>query len=177
MTFEYCIEKVGLNEGGFSTDRSDRGNWSSGKVGVGEFKGSKYGISAMSYPHLDIKNLTWPQAKEIYLKDFWNKYRIGELAPWIRLYVLDSIINHGGSGGIKLLQRVCSLKQDGIVGSATIAASKRVSAWTFAEVRAKYYVEISQNGFNDENDRKQLGGWVVRNIHVLRDSINWQAAA
>lgn len=177
MTFEFCIEKIGISEGGFSEDKYDRGNWTSGKVGVGQLKGSKFGISAMTYPTLDIKSLTWEQGKEIYLSDFWKKYRIGEIHEPVRLFALDCVINHGGTGGIKLLQRACGIKQDGVVGSVTIAHSKRVSPWTFAEVRANYYVEITQNGFNDENDRKQLKGWINRVLHVLKYSIDWQNAA
>lgn len=177
MTFEYCIEKIGIAEGGFSGDRYDRGNWTSGQVGIGALKGTKFGISAMSYPSLDIKNLTWDQAKEIYLNDFWIKYRIGEIYAPIRLFVLDSVINHGGAGGIKLLQRVCGVKQDGVVGPVTIANTKCVSAWAFAEIRANFYVEITQNNFNDDNDRKQLKGWINRTLHVLKYSIDWQNVA
>ena len=37
---------------------SDRGNWTSGVIGVGTLVGSKFGISAATYPTLDIPNLT-----------------------------------------------------------------------------------------------------------------------
>jgi len=57
-TFDQAFALVVGIEGGFSTDQNDPGNWTSGKVCIGEFKGTKYGISAASYPHLDIPNLT-----------------------------------------------------------------------------------------------------------------------
>ena len=42
-------------------------------MGKGIRKGTKFGISAMSYPSLNIKQLTIEQAKDIYYRDFWLK--------------------------------------------------------------------------------------------------------
>jgi len=39
MDFDTAFNYLIGNEGALSTDRKDRGNWTSGKVGVGEFKG------------------------------------------------------------------------------------------------------------------------------------------
>lgn len=82
-------------EGGYTDDPNDRGNWTSGKVGVGELKGTKYGISAASYPHLDIKNLTIDQAKEIYRKSYWEAVS-GDSRPFPEaLAVFDFAVNSG----------------------------------------------------------------------------------
>lgn len=172
MTFDFCIDHVGLSEGKFSTDRFDRGNWDSGIVGKGNFKGSKFGISAMAYPNIDIINLEWPQAKQIYFEDYWQKYRISEMNAPIRLYVLDSVINHGGDG-IKLLQRASGAKIDGRVGPNTLTLSYKCEPLDFALVRGDHYVQITQNGFNDDNDRKQLKGWVRRNTIVFATTLKW----
>ena len=51
-------------EGGYQDNPADPGNWTGGKVGHGVMKGTKYGISAESYPHLDIKNLTVVEAEK-----------------------------------------------------------------------------------------------------------------
>lgn len=37
-------------EGNLSTDRNDAGNWTGGSVGVGDLKGTKFGISATTQP-------------------------------------------------------------------------------------------------------------------------------
>ena len=58
MNFERAFEKLIDHEKGLSLDPKDRGNWTTGVIGKGELKGTKYGVSAMSYPHLDIRNLT-----------------------------------------------------------------------------------------------------------------------
>jgi lysozyme family protein len=83
------------HEGGYQNDREDRGNWTSGKVGVGVQKGTKYGISAMSYPDLDIANLTVEDAKRIYFEDYW-KASDADMEEWPMNYlVFDAAVNHG----------------------------------------------------------------------------------
>ena len=63
--FNLMFDKLIGAEGGFQNDPKDRGNWTSGIIGKGECKGTKYGVSAMAYPDLDIENLTIEQAKKI----------------------------------------------------------------------------------------------------------------
>jgi hypothetical protein len=78
-------------EGGLSTDRNDKGNYTPS----GEFKGTKFGISARSYPHLDIANLTREQALDIYRRDYWEPSGAAA-APWpLCLALFDTAINHG----------------------------------------------------------------------------------
>lgn len=82
-------------EGGFQNYSWDIGNWTGGKVGVGELKGTKYGISAASYPDLDIENLTLAEADAIYFRDYWQASGASEL-PWPgNLIVFDTAVLHG----------------------------------------------------------------------------------
>lgn len=64
--FAPSLADVLVHEGDYTADRRDPGNCTGGKVGVGETKGTKKGIAAASYPHLDIKNLTDAKIAEIY---------------------------------------------------------------------------------------------------------------
>lgn len=82
-------------EGGYQNVHNDAGNWTGGVVGEGELKGTKYGISAASYPHLDIKNLTMAQADAIYRTDYWQRSGADKL-PWPAcLLVFDTAVLHG----------------------------------------------------------------------------------
>lgn len=144
--FDRCFELVIGHEGSFTDDRRDRGNWTSGVIGKGQLKGTKYGVSAMSYPNIDIKNLTLDQAKEIYRKDFWNKNKCDELPAGIDYLVFDSAINHGGSRAIRFLQAACNVPVDGVIGPKTIAAanSKNVEKIIseFCVTRGLFYTNI-----------------------------------
>ena len=54
MNFDAAFARLLGNEGGFDDDARDRGNWTGGRIGVGELKGTKYGVSAAAFPDLDI---------------------------------------------------------------------------------------------------------------------------
>ncbi|MGO8945431.1 MAG: glycosyl hydrolase 108 family protein [Syntrophobacteraceae bacterium] len=53
-------------------------NWEGGYVFDPDDPGgmTKYGISARSYPTVDIKSLTRDDAIAIYYRDFWQKYKL-----------------------------------------------------------------------------------------------------
>jgi lysozyme family protein len=119
MNYDEAFARVIGHEGKFQDNYNDRGNWTSGQVGVGERKGTKYGISAMSYPNEDIKNLSLERAKEIYYEDFWKRVR-GDLLPTAVAYQLfDAAINHGIGNAIRMLQRALDVADDGQFGPLT----------------------------------------------------------
>lgn len=96
------------DEGVFSDDPHDPGNWTGGKRGVGALKGSKYGISAASYPHLDIYNLTLQQAMDIYRRDFWEALRCQVIATFDRplaCKLFNLGVNCGVGRAARMLQR------------------------------------------------------------------------
>lgn len=118
--FELVFERVIGHEGKYQNDYNDRGNWTTGVVGKGELKGTKFGISAMSYPKVDIKNLTVPQARAIYERDFWEKPKINLLPFEMAFQVFDYSVNSGSSKAIKDLQTILGVTSDGIIGNNTI---------------------------------------------------------
>ena len=120
IDFDQAFDRLIGHEGGYSDDQRDLGNWTSGKVGVGELKGTKYGIAAHSYPYLDIKNLTLEQAKEIYKRDFWDI--IGQAHPAIKFQLFDAAVNHGHGNAIRFLQRAVKVADDGQWGKFSQAA-------------------------------------------------------
>lgn len=108
-------------EGGLSLDPHDSGNWTSGKVGVGELRGTKYGVSAAAHPDLDIKNLTVDDARVIAKNEYWDPWHGDSLPPGVALCVFDFAYNAGVEEAIKVLQRSVHAGVDGICGPETIA--------------------------------------------------------
>lgn len=94
-SFEQAMEHVLEVEGGMSLHPKDPGNWTSGVVGVGELKGTNFGISAASYPNLNIANLTREDAIEIYRVDFWLPLGANNLEARLALLAVDASVNHG----------------------------------------------------------------------------------
>lgn len=122
MNYDEAFARVVGHEGGYQNDQRDRGNWTTGVIGEGELKGTKFGISAMSYPHLDIKNLTVEQAKKIYYTDFWLRVGGDELHDALVYQLFDSAVNHGPGNAIRMLQRAVEVADDGRVGNITRGA-------------------------------------------------------
>lgn len=120
--FVAVIEHTLDFEGGYVNDIDDPG---------GE---TNFGISKRSYPHLDIKNLTRDQAKEIYHDDFWrtiNLHKVARHLPNVAAKVFDISVHNGVRNGGRFLQRALNkykpqtrptLTVDGIIGQQTLQA-------------------------------------------------------
>lgn len=97
-------------EGGYNNRKTDRG---------GE---TKFGISKKAFPNEDIPNLTLERAKTLYKENYWDAVK-GDLLPvGLSLIVMDAAVNHGVFKATTLLQRCLHLKEDGMMGPATIQA-------------------------------------------------------
>lgn len=126
MNFDIAFYRLIGHEGGFQADPEDRGNWTGGKKGVGQLKGTKYGISAMSYPGEDIKNLTLDRAKAIYKRDFWAQAGCDLVPTILKFDLFDTAVNSGQERARKFLQRSVGATDDGIIGPQTMLAISRV---------------------------------------------------
>lgn len=115
-------DRIVAHEAGFTIDPRDDGNWTGGRRGKGELKGTKYGIAANTYGHLDIKNLTRPQAVAIYKKDYWDVANLDRVPDGLDYTVADFNINSGVNRAVRTLQGILGVKQDGTMGTATLLA-------------------------------------------------------
>jgi lysozyme family protein len=122
--FNKAFELLVGHEGGWDNNPQDRGNWTSGVIGQGELKGTKYGIAAHAYPTLDIKNLTLQQARDIYEKDYWRPAGCRDFPPRLALIMFDCAVNNGVGRAVRFLQAAVGSGVDGAYGPNTKAAVK-----------------------------------------------------
>lgn len=120
--FDWAFKQVVGEEGTYSDDPEDNGNWTGGQKGKGILKGTKYGVSAKAYPNLDIKNLTLDQAKKIAREEYWDKIRGDELPKLWSLIMFDCAYNQGWPIAIRLAQDACGVTVDGVFGQRTMNA-------------------------------------------------------
>lgn len=152
--FDKIVLKTLVHEGGYVWDEQDPG---------GE---TNYGISKRSYPNEDIKGMTKARAIEIYRRDYWERPKINMIKnDALAAKVFDLGVNMGSRQAIKLLQRtvndtgVARLKDDGIIGPATLSA---VNAYAdqalllekFKNRARKYYIGLNKPRF--------INGWLKR---------------
>ena len=120
--FEIALARVIGHEGTFQNDPADRGNWTGGRCGAGKLVGTKAGISAASYPELDIPNLTYEEIKAVYRRDWWDALKMNSYPKMLTFQLFDSAINHGSFNTNKILQRALKVKVDGHIGPISRAA-------------------------------------------------------
>ena len=109
-------------EGVLSMDPSDKGNWTTGRIGMGELRGSKYGISAASFPDEDIRNLTLARARTIAKVRYWDEAACDSLEWPLSMLVFDMSYNSGSGNAKTVLQASLNVAQDGKIGRLTMAA-------------------------------------------------------
>lgn len=145
-SFLKAWKRTGVNEGGFQADPRDRGNWTGGEVGKGDLRGTKMGISAMSYPSLDIQRLTEDQIQEIYYRDWWVGLGMDKWPRAMQYQMFDAAVNHGIGRANQFLQFAVGVEQDGKIGPIT---RKAVSSFDindllfrFLSRRLRYFTEV-----------------------------------
>lgn len=151
LIWNKSFDLVIINEGGYVNDPYDKG---------GE---TKYGISKKQYPYIDIPNLTLEQARDIYHKDYWLRYKCDCLPDAIGMVLFDSVVNSNAKRMIKILQETLGVSADGIMGNQTIGACHRLPQKqiinNFLDKRLAYLMTLS--------DWKRYGkGWSNRIKHV-----------
>lgn len=145
--FVKAVALILRHEGGFTLNPDDDGNWTGGREGVGELKGTNLGISAASYPSVDIKGLTRDQAIAIYHRDYWQAIRGDELPPALGILTFDMAVNGGPGAAIRLLQRALRVEDDGKLGPVTLAKAQAVTdardaATRYTRERILHYVTM-----------------------------------
>ena len=151
MKFEEAVMHILMYEGGYVYDSNDPG---------GE---TKFGISKRAYPACNIKDLTEDKAKSIYKMDYWDVVYAEKLKPAIRLLVFDAAVNHGPNIAIKFLQRVCGVKEDGIIGPITKRALEDVSDMEFIDRYAMLRLDLYTSLPHWQHYGK---GWAKRLLEV-----------
>jgi lysozyme family protein len=133
--FDNFIDRVLSHEGGYVDNPKDPG---------GE---TKFGISKRSYPNVNIKGLTRPQAVEIYRKDFWQRAQCDKLHKSFAFQALDAAVNHGIGNAVRWIQRAAGVADDGVIGPVTLRAISMTDpvdlVLLFNAERLEFYAKLS----------------------------------
>ena len=124
MNFDKAFELLISHEGGLVSNPKDPGGL------------TKYGISQRQYPNLDIANLTLPEVKELYKRDFWDRAQCDKMHPDLAFDVFDAAVNSGIGQAIRWLQRSVNVADDGVIGPLTLAAVQRLD--DTSAIRARF---------------------------------------
>jgi len=149
--FDLAIDKTLQWEGGYSAGEHDPG---------GE---TNFGISARSYPDLNIKALTCEDAIAIYKRDFWRYDAILDQPLASKLF--DMAVNVGSLQAHRLIQRALGLPADGICGPQIIEAINACDPdQLLLELRATLAEFYCRLVMRKPSQKKWLRGWLRRAV-------------
>lgn len=162
---------IGAEGSKLSLDPRDPGNWTPASWSGGRvLKGSKYGISAYSFPDEDIPNMTAARAATLAKPRYWDPLHGDQLPPRVALIVLDAAYNQGQGDAARFLQRALDVKDDGVIGPTTLKAIDGVDAKKLAR-------RITVQRIMDYSDASAWNvyrkGWVTRAVDCLVEALSW----
>ena len=178
--FDTCFNFTIGEEGKYSAARTDPGNWSSGEVGVGEFVGSCWGISAPTLinwlgPVMAkavtadyMKNLSISIAKTIYQRDYWVAVCGDQLPAGLDLAVWDFGVNAGVGRSAKMLQELLGVDADGNIGPVTLDAVKKADTKNLITRLIEKHKTFYEN---DPLFSIDGNGWINRQNALLASSM------
>ena len=159
----FLITIDNAHEGGFQKMPNDSGNWTGGVIGVGELKGTKYGISAREYPDLDIENLTVDQAIQIYQEGYWKQNYSSISDQFVANKLFDMGVLFGVGSVVKILQTVLKIAVDGVFGPGSLEAVNSVEP---VSLLAAYKTGLINHALGvvaaNPGDRPFFADWVRR---------------
>lgn len=125
-------------EGGYTADRRDDGNWSSGHAGEGVLIGSNKGVgapAAIGFMHKMLtaswmRSLPSPVQRGIF-GIFWRQVSGDAMPAGLDLMLADHGWNRGARTSVMVLQRLLDIEADGSAGPDTLAT---VSRWRCTDV-------------------------------------------
>jgi len=165
-------------EGGFQADPDDPGNWTGGKVGEGQLVGTKYGISAAANPDIDIPNLTWERAEDLYYTRYWLPSGAGD--AWanghkaVALVTMDGALHSGVSRGRSWIEHAAGNPFPAVALRLKYLADLKVlwprygRGWT-RRVASVMLEAAELQAFDTPVKPSQPADWTVARVATLRD--------
>ena len=125
---------------------------------------TKYGISKVNHPEVDVANLSLEGAKAIYRKHYWNPIKGDQIASGrVAIKFFDMAVNMGVKQATKLVQEAlgdmgCSVAVDGMMGPKTLEALNGVDD----DVLFVFLVPLLEAFYRGLGKPKYIKGWLRR---------------
>ena len=114
MTAQKIIDGIIKREGGFVNHPNDRGGPTNFGITLGTLGAWRSRLVTVE----DVAGLGLDEARGIYVSEYLVKPKIGKInnIP-LRIFALDSAVQHGPARAIRWLQKAAGVPADGILGA------------------------------------------------------------
>lgn len=175
---EAIAEEILSREGGYVNDPDDPGGATNFGVTIGTMRRLRLDLDGDGrVTTADVRALDRRQAKEIFIRDYFERPRIGELPEALQASVFDMYVN-AGAAAIEILQRLLrdigqAITVDGIIGPRTIEAARIAFATApnhladaYGIARRNYYYALADRRPGSRKYARRRdggkGGWIAR---------------
>jgi len=163
------LPSVFEKEGGYTNNPKDKGNYTKS----GKLVGTNKGISAKTYEAVfgkeptveDMKNITQEQAAKIYRDEYYKRYKIDELPVNLQKVAMHMLVMKGPDA-LKYIQELAGVKQDKIIGDATVKGLKENNV-TASQIKDLFLKRVKDQS---ASQWKEFGeGWTNRMESLVSD--------
>ena len=158
--FQEALKRVLKHEGGYVHHPSDPGGETN--YGITKNTAKQFGYNG------SMKNIPMAIVEKIYKQQYWDAMSCDSFEFAIAFHMFDAAVNHGLLNARKIIQRAVGVKDDGIIGSVSLAAIRKMPqclfVYSFHAERILFYTKIST--FNTFGK-----GWMNRMVDNLRYAV------
>jgi lysozyme family protein len=165
--FESALEMVLEVEGGYVNHKKDKGGATNKGITLATLK--RHNPKATI---TDLKIISNEMLRKIYYEDYWLKASCDKLPHGLDILVFDTAVNSGVYRAVIILQAICGVKQDGIIGKQTLAAiesfDKRLLLLQYFYDRVIFLKKISTYPVFGKGWRKRVCAVMLHVLEVMQ---------
>lgn len=135
-----ALKQVLKYEGGYSDHKDDPGGPTMKGITQAVYDSWQ---RSQNLPTQSVRNISDAAVAAIYKQQYWDKIRGDDLPSGVDFAVFDYAVNSGVSRASKTLQSVVGVTQDGVIGPATIQATKTYVAMSVTNKRLAFMQSLS----------------------------------
>ena len=167
MKTKDIIDGILKREGGYVNNSADRGGPTKFGITRKTLQAWRGGLVTVN----GVKSLGEDEARQIYEREYLVRPRIGEIKSIsLRVFMLDSAVQHGPRRAIRWLQKIAGVPVDGIIGPVSLEAINRLdSAALYRKLvaeRCRFYGRIITR---DPTQAVFAAGWANRIAEFIEE--------
>ena len=163
--FDWCMERVLKNEGGYSDHPNDSGGATN--HGITQRTLAKYRGREVSKD--EVRLLSVQEAKNIYQALYWDALNLDYVnSRKVAMILFDFGVNAGVSASAALVQAILGVKVDGKIGPVTLNAINRYpQSLLCAGLIMAIQIRYAQIVKNNPTQSVFIVGWIKRSHRLL----------
>lgn len=150
-------------EGGYVDDPDDAGGATNRGVTIGTYTAycERRGLPKPS--KADVRRMPMAHWEEIFKTMYWDRWQADRIKSQSVANICVDWVWASGAWGIRRVQRLLGVREDGIVGEVTLASlNARDPRRLFAEIRADRYAFVEEIIRRRSQNAKFRKGWLRR---------------